>query len=90
MKLKQADKPSSIYPNRYNFKPMILSVGVAVVLSGCAGNQVNSNSAKESVANKTNSNKVQIKKIEVKEEVKEPEALGGIPPIQPPIEPKNN
>jgi len=89
MKLKQADKPNNNYPNRYNFKPMILTVGAVILLSGCVNNQV-SNSAKESVINKTNSSKVLPKEESKKTEVNEPENLGGIPPIKPFPEQKKN
>ena len=90
MKLKQADKPNNNYPNRYNFKPMILTVGAVILLSGCANNQV-SNSAKESVINKTTSSKVLPKEESKKIEVNEPESGGGMVPVQPvPLKPKNN
>ncbi|SFV63148.1 hypothetical protein MNB_SV-14-676 [hydrothermal vent metagenome] len=94
MKLKQADKSTINYPSRYNFKPMLLGVGVAVALSGCLTNQPN--------INKTTNNKVLIKKQtenkkpkqehneknKFKNEVEEPEVLGGVPLPPPDMKPK--
>jgi len=98
MKLKQAEKPTTNYPNRYNFKPMLLSVGAAIVLSGCANNQVKtpSNLAGGMIGSKVEkqqSCKVPVKSEsnKTKEDVMEPGAIaGGVPVIQPPIEAKNN
>jgi len=99
MKLKQADKVVVDYPSRYNFKPVLLGVGAAMVLAGCANKEVKAPSAlggaviASSAPRSQQGCKVPVKskKEEAnKEEIKEPENLGGITPVEPPPEPKKN
>ena len=44
MELKQADEPVINYPSKHHIKPILLSVGVAMALSGCANNEVQTSS----------------------------------------------
>ena len=97
MELKQAAEPVINYPSKHHIKPILLSVGVAMALSGCANNEVKTPSYPGGgmsgglVGYKTVHNQ-QTCKVPVeneKKEVKEPEVLGGVPPIQPPELKKN-
>jgi len=93
MELKQADEPAINYPSKNHIKPILLSVGVAMALSGCADNEVKTpNFAAGGMIGNRVINDSQTCKVPTKsekEEVKEPEILGGVPPVRPP-EPKKN
>ncbi|SFV63906.1 hypothetical protein MNB_SV-6-232 [hydrothermal vent metagenome] len=87
MKLTKADKPVINYPSRYIFKPMLLNVGIAILLGGCANSRVKEPSllaggmigdrvakSQQSCNASTDSGKEGMKeetKEETKEEVKE-------------------
>jgi len=81
MKLKQADKSTTGYPSKYSFKPLLLGVGVAIALSGCANNQPKTNETKSSVIKKSTNIKVTPKEDNKKTEVKIPPAVAGVPPL---------
>ncbi len=97
MELKQANEPDINYPSKHHIKPILLSVGVAMALSGCANNEVKTPSypggamagplVGYETVNDQQTCKVPLKSE--KKEVKEPELLGGVPPIQP-LESKKN
>ena len=93
MELKQADKTLINYPSKHHIKPILLSVGVAMALSGCANNEVKTPDfvAGGMIGNRVtdDSKTCKIPLKSEKKEVKEPEVLGGVPPLQP-QEPKKN
>jgi len=84
MKLKRVSKKSINYPSKKDIKPILLSVGVAMAISGCGNNLVKvPNSVAggipgDIVATK-NAPSCKVPLNKEKEEVKEPESLGGVP-----------
>jgi len=84
MKLKKVSNKSISYPAKKDIKPILISVGVAMAISGCGNNVVK---VPNNIAGKITSNSVTTKNApsckvplnKEKEEVKEPESLGGVP-----------
>jgi len=87
MKLKKVTKTDISYPSRKNIKPILLSVGVAMAISGCGSNSVviQKNSATNLSHNSATKEVSSYKKPtnNKKVEVKEPQNLGGVPPLSP-------
>jgi len=84
MKLKKVSKKSINYPSRKDIKPILLSIGVAIAISGCGSNIVKEPSfvAGGMIGNAVSTKNAPSCKVPLnkeKEEVKEPESLGGVP-----------